>query len=82
VAAWILTFHVVDLYFNILPSKSAPADNVLNYKVRQFTINFWDVAVFVGIGALVLWAYLTSLREKGAIPRRDPRIREALEHHE
>jgi len=82
VAAWILTFHVVDLYFNILPSKSAPADNVLNYKVRQFTINFWDVAVFVGIGALVLWAYLTSLRDKGAIPRRDPRIREALEHHE
>jgi len=82
VASWILVFHLVDLYFNILPSKKAPADNVLNYNVRQFGITIWDVAVIVGIGGIVLWAYRRSLSENSPIPLRDPRVNESLHHHE
>ncbi|MEM0967101.1 MAG: hypothetical protein AAGJ81_13225 [Verrucomicrobiota bacterium] len=82
IAGWILTFHLVDLYFNILPGKKAPAENVLNYKIRQFEISFWDVAMIVGVGGIVLWAYLRSLRENSAVPLRDPRVGESIHHHE
>lgn len=81
-ASWILVFHLVDLYFNILPSKIAPAENVLNYNVRQFGISIWDVAMIVGIGGVVLWAYRRSLSENSPVPLRDPRVGEAINHHE
>jgi len=82
VAGWILAFHLVDLYFNILPTKKAPADNVLNYEVRQFMITFWDIAMIVGVGGIVLWAYLRSLTENSPVPLKDPRVNESIHHHE
>ncbi len=82
VATWILVFHLVDLYFNILPSKKAPAENILNYDVRQFGITIWDVATIVGIGGVVLWAYRRSLSEHSPVPLRDPRVGESIDHHE
>lgn len=81
-AGWILTFHLVDLYWNILPSKKATDENVLGYKVVQFGITFWDIAVIVGIGGIVLWAYRRSLAENLSIPVHDPRINESIHHHE
>jgi len=81
-ASWILVLHLVDLYFNILPSKKAPADNLLNYNVRQFGITFWDIAMIVGIGGVVLWAYRRSLSENSPVPLSDPRVGEAINHHE
>jgi hypothetical protein len=81
-AGWILFFHLVDLYYNILPSKIAPADNILNYNVRQFSITFWDLSMLVGIGGIVLWAYLKSLSQNSPIPLRDPRINESIHCHE
>ncbi|MBC2603093.1 hypothetical protein [Puniceicoccus vermicola] len=82
VASWILVFHLVDLYFNILPTKIAPADNILNYEVRQFSITFWDLSMIVGLGGIVLWAYRKSLSENSPIPLRDPRIDESIHCHE
>ena len=81
-AGWIIAFHLIDLYFNIVPTKIAPAENVLNYNVRQFSITFWDIAMIVGIGGLVLWAYRKSLSENSPIPLRDPRIDESIHCHE
>ncbi len=81
-ATWILAFHLVDLYFNIVPTKVAPADNILNYNVRQFGITFWDVATLLGVGGIVLWAYRKSISENSLIPTRDPRINESIHCHE
>jgi len=81
-AGWILTFHLVDLYWNILPSKKTTDTNVLGYDVVPFTVTFWDISVLVGVGGIVLWAYMKSLAREEAIPVHDPRIEESVHHHE
>lgn len=81
-AGWILTFHLVDLYWNILPAKKTADTNVLGYDVVQFGVTFWDIAVLVGVGGIVLWAYLKSVAEQEVIPVHDPRIEESVNHHE
>jgi hypothetical protein len=78
ISAWILGFHLLDLYFNILPSKQA-ASGLPYY---NFGIAFWDVAAFVGVGGICVWAFLNSYLGQKPIPVRDPRILESLHHHE
>jgi hypothetical protein len=82
IAVWTLVFHLVDLYFNILPGKVSGADNVLGYTVRPFSIQVWDVAALVGIGGICAWAYLRSLGKTEVIPVNDPRILESVNYHE
>jgi hypothetical protein len=86
VAAWVLSFHLLDLYFNILPGKlkipDGSPDNVLHYTVREFRPEIWDLASLVGIGGICIWAYLRSQSKAEAIPIHDPRIDESLNYHE
>ncbi len=81
IAIWILVFHLLDIYWNIVPQK-IPADNVMGYYARQFSISWIDITVLLGTGAIVIWAYLKSAASQRHIPVRDPRINESLNCHE
>jgi len=82
IACWILFFHVIDLYWNIVPGKQFTLENVLYYNVRQFSVTLYDLAMIVGVGGLCLWAALRSMGKTEPIPIRDPRIEESIHHHE
>jgi hypothetical protein len=38
--------------------------------------------MFLGVGAIVIWAFLKSAAKERAIPVRDPRIEESINCHE
>lgn len=82
ISIWILFFHVIDLYWNIVPGKVFTLENVLYYNVRQFSITPYDLAMIIGVGGLCLWAALRSMAKTEPIPIRDPRIKESIHHHE
>ena len=81
IAIWILVFHLLDLYWNIVPQKLA-TDSHGGYTVRQFCISWVDVTMFIGVGAVVIWAFLKSAAKERPIPIRDPRIEESINCHE
>lgn len=89
IAAWILFFHFVDLYYNIVPRK-IPVEvseyNPLGYVVTPaFGMplgNFFDLAAIIGMGGICIWAFLKSMKKVEIIPVRDPRIKESLNWHE
>lgn len=80
-ALWILIFHTLDLYFNIMPTQ-LPADNVVGYTVRQFSVTFTDIAAIIGVGAICISAMLRSMLKTAPVPIRDPYILESLNYHE
>jgi len=81
IAIWILAFHLLDLYWNIIPQKLVKEDGH-GYIVRQFGINWVDVTMFLGVGALVLWVFFRNAARFRPIPIRDPRIQESINCHE
>lgn len=83
VAIWVLCFHILDLYFNVLPGQiNDPSVSPLHYRVREFVPQIWDIATLVGVGGICIWAYLRSQPKAEAIPIHDPRIVESLNYHE
>jgi hypothetical protein len=81
IAVWILFFHIIDIYWNILPQKLS-AEGLLGYTERGFVPHLTDLTAFLAVGALVIWAFLRSASKHRPIPIRDPRIRESLNLHE
>lgn len=81
IATWILLFQLADMYWNILPGK-VPYGEGSNYFQREFTIGAVDVLALVGVGLLVIAAFLKSFQTYRPIPIRDPRIEESLHCHE
>ncbi|MEX0331390.1 MAG: hypothetical protein AB3N64_08215 [Puniceicoccaceae bacterium] len=81
IAIWILVFHLLDLYWNIVPQKLA-TDSHGGYTVRQFGFSWTDLTMFIGVGAVVIWAFLKSAAKERPIPIRDPRIEESINCHE
>lgn len=79
-ALWVLAFHIVDLYYNIVPNQ-IPADNALGYTVTQFSIIVYDIAAYVGIGGICIWAFLKSMPKAEPIPIHDRFIKESLHWH-
>jgi len=79
IAVWILLFHLLDMYFNILPSVR-DGDHGF-YMPVSFSIHWVDVAAFIGIGGISLWSFLRSRAKAKLIPIKDPRILESLNHH-
>ena len=70
-----LAFHLLDLYFNILPGKLVnPEEHAAGYLVRQFTVNWVDAASLIGIGGVCIFAFCRSARKVEPIPIRDPNI--------
>lgn len=80
-ALWILVFHTLDMYFNILPTR-IPADNEIGYIVRQFNVTLTDLAAIFGVGAICISAMLRSMTKTAPVPLRDPYILESINYHE
>lgn len=81
IAVWILIFHSVDLYFNILPEQTF-AENAVGYTVNEFSVKLVDICAIIGVGALCMWAFLRSARKEAPIPLCDPRVELSIHHHE
>lgn len=85
ICGWILAMHLIDLYFNILPGKLPAPEAVGGYEVRSVGLGLplvFDLAMIIGVGGLLAWAFLRSSRETKLIPVNDPRILESLQAHE
>ena len=82
VAVWILLFHIIDLYWNIIPGKVVDLDASDGYYIRQFSVEVFDIAAIVGIGGICIWAVCSSMLKAEPIPIKDPNILKSLNHSE
>lgn len=85
IAGWILFWQIADIYYNILPGiepDDNPLEGAFDYTVRQFSVTGFDVASIIGIGGLCAAAFLWSRTRSEPIPIHDPRILDAIHHHE
>lgn len=81
ICCWIGLFHILDLYFNIMPRQEV-ADNVLGYVTTPFHVTVWDISAIIGVGGLFFWSFINSARKQAPVPIRDPRINESVFPHE
>ena len=83
IAIWILVFHLLDLYWNIIPGKLVnPYAHAAGYLVRQFSVNWVDLASIIGIGGICVFAFCRSARKAEPIPIRDPNIKVSINYTE
>jgi len=89
IAVWTLFFHLVDLYYNIVPRKIPTEVTELTPLGYSITPAFgdplallFDLGALVGIGGICVWAFLRSMNCAEVIPIRDPKIEESLSWHE
>ena len=86
IALWILIFHLLDLYWNIIPGREIVPGAYVGYDARPVlgTHLLWGLATLVGVGCLCLRVVMKSFSSKVSeiIPIRDPRIVDSLNHHE
>ena len=86
IVSWILVFHALDLYWNIIPGREIAPGAFVGYEARPVIGShlFWGIASFLGVGCLCAWAVLRSFQSGDAedIPIRDPRILDSIHHHE
>lgn len=78
VSIWILAFSLLDYYYNILPREVPIEGGHGATAVQEFLPSVFDLAALVGVGGIVIWATLRSIRRHKAIPIRDPRILESI----
>jgi len=86
IVSWILVFHLLDLYWNIIPGREISPGAYVGFEARPVlgTHLVWGIFSLVGIGCLCAWSVLKSFTSQAAeiIPIRDPRILDSLHHHE
>ena len=86
IALWILAFHLLDLYWNIIPGREIVPGAYVGYEARPVvgTHLFWGIASLIGIGCLCARVVIKSFNSQVAevVPVRDPRILDSLNHHE
>ena len=82
VAVWILLFHIIDLYWNIVPGKVYDAGAKHGYYIRQFSVEIFDIAAIIGIGGICIWAVCASMLKAQPIPIKDPNVLKSLNHSE
>lgn len=75
-AAWILTFHFVDLYWNIMPQMQLFASHDPSH--LHFAPHLLDLTCVVGMVALLAFVYLRRLPKASLFPVRDPRLYESV----
>lgn len=78
ISCWILAFHLLDIYYYILPTKAVDWQPVYNFLDAAL---LWDIAALVGLGGICAWAFLRSFQTQRVIPLQDPRILESVQHH-
>jgi hypothetical protein len=72
VAVWILAFHYLDLYWQVMPTLDAD-------QAQPHWLDMVWLLVFVGI---VVLGMLYGLRTSALVPIRDPRLAESLRFHQ
>jgi hypothetical protein len=72
ICAWAWLMHYVDMQFNIMP--------VLH--PNGFALHWLDVFCVIVIGAVLYTLFQKSFAAHPPYPLRDPRLKEALTHHE
>ena len=78
--AWFIAFvFFIDLCYNVMPARKH--ENGDPFPFLQSGL-LWNITSVVGIGGVVIWAYLRSFATTKLIPIRDPRIVESLTYHE
>ena len=82
ISCWILTFTILDLYWNIIPGKSPAPDHGEGYLIRQFSISIYDIAALVGVGGICLFVMFRSMKKVEPIPVCDPNILKSINHAE
>ncbi|MDG1138830.1 MAG: hypothetical protein P8N49_04850 [Opitutales bacterium] len=86
IVLWILVFHALDLYWNIIPGREIVPGAFVGYEARGvWGLHLpWGLVTLFGVGCLSAWAVLKSFTSDVAevIPVRDPRILESIHHHE
>ena len=86
IVCWVLVFHLLDLYWNIIPGREIVPGLTVGFEARPVLGShlLWGLASLVGVGCLCIWSVLRSFQSADAdvIPVRDPRILESLHHHE
>ncbi len=91
-ATWICTIVLIDIIYNVWPSKKVTAQMVADGHAFGLGVGdplpflavhqLWTLTAVIGVGGIWLWAYLKSFPTAKLIPIRDPRIGESLTHHE
>lgn len=79
ISCWLLAFHLLDLYYNILPSWTKDWEPIYNFPIFNLAL-LWDLAALIGVGGICVWAALRSFSTQRIIPIRDPRILESVHH--
>lgn len=83
ISIWILAFHILDLYWNIVPGKLVdPEAHGAGYLVRQFSVTWVDLASLVGIGGICICVFCRSTQKAEPIPIRDPNIKRSINYSE
>ena len=86
IVSWILIFHALDLYWNIIPGREIIPGAFVGYEARSVLGSHlvWGIFTFIGVGCLSAWAILKSYNSQVAeiIPTREPRILDSINHHE
>jgi hypothetical protein len=65
---WLLAMHYIDLYWLVMPS----------FQIEGLAPSLVDLLAFVGVGGLFLATYCRLAMKPTLVPRRDPRLPEAL----
>jgi hypothetical protein len=79
ISVWVAAIILVDICYNVLPALKDAAGEPMPFLTIRL---FWVLTSVAGVGGICAWAYLRSFATTRIIPIRDPRIVEALTHHE
>ena len=86
IVCWILAFHLLDLYWNIIPGREIVPGAFVGFEAREVLGShlFWGIFTLIGVGCLSAWAVVRSFQSGVAeiVPIRDPRILDSINHHE
>ena len=79
VAAWVMLFHAMHLYWEIMPE--GLKTGVKDHPEKGVSIHWLDVASIFMFGSIMASCILYGFRNYPIIPVRDPRLQESI-HHE
>jgi hypothetical protein len=71
-AAWILLFHLIDVYWQVLPAL---------HNEGYYAISWMDFSCLMMLVGMVALVFLAGVRNHALVPVRDPRLRESVNFH-
>jgi heme/copper-type cytochrome/quinol oxidase subunit 2 len=72
VAVWAWLMHYVDMTFNVMPA----------IHPEGLSLTIWDPLFWFGMAAVLGFRFWTEYRKNPPYPLNDPRLKEAVTHHE